>query len=384
MELAGGIASLGLHWVTQIMQLPAYRSAELNLVAAAEPDPTQRAQAEAQGVVPQPILQDWQEAADRDDVAVLDCSFGHRPGRQEVRQQVIRAAARREQAVMLHKPLAASLDVARQLVELAEDLGVTVAVNQNCRFNPAATSVGGLLQPERLGRPRVIELTSHWRGPIRSLDRDFHATVSHTVHHADLIRWWVGRPCVSVSAERRDAVTVATYTFDDGTIAQHTEHHSGTDHHKVRFKVLAERGVIEGGHNWCWHLPSAAGEDFVSFRADTADQAVALKLPEHIYEPEWSRINPYLPHEGPWYDLGAPVAGMLGTMAELLDAQAVGRRPSHHITEGYESLRMAHAAVWSARRGTPLHPDEVPADSNLLVPGELGRHRNTATAGRSA
>jgi predicted dehydrogenase len=365
MSLSGGIVMAGLHWVTQCMTLPAYAAGGLHVAGAAEPDPHRRSQASASQMVPTPLVHDWRELLGRDGVSVLDCAFGHRASRQEARLEVIEAAAKHGHAVMLQKPLAGSLAVAEQLVSRARELGVVAAVNHNARYNPAAYSVKGLLDPDRLGQPRVIELTSHWRGDIREVDLQWPASTSHTVHHADMMRWWVGRPCIKVYAQARDAVTLATYTFDDGTIANHVEHHSGPTCHQVRFRVLAEHGLIEGGHNWNWHLPSAAGEDFVGYYPDTSRPRIDLALPTHIYRPPWSDINPYLPHDGPWYDLAAPVAGMLGTMAELLDATACEREPSISLEVSLESLRMAHAAVHSARRGVPVDPRELAPDPTV-------------------
>jgi predicted dehydrogenase len=366
MRLDAGIGLCGMHWVTQIMQLPAYRALRLNVVAASEADPDKRSKAGALGIVPVEIADDWRAVASHDGVSVLDCAFGHRPERQHARLEVLRAAGERGQAVLFHKPLASSLEVAEQLVREAQELGVTAAVNLNCRFNPANYAVKGLLDDARLGEPRVIELTSSWRHDIRPVERFAYATISHTIHHADLLRWWVGHPCVEVYAKARNGVTLATYTFANGTIAHHVEHHNGEDRHRQTFRLLTGKGLIHGSHNWVWHRPSAEAEDAVRVWLDTNRRPVDVPLPIHVYEPVWSLINPYIPHEGPYYDVAAPVAGMAGTMSELMDAHATGRTPSHSLDQGLHSLRMAIAAVVSAREGRPIDPSSLEATPEIF------------------
>jgi predicted dehydrogenase len=368
MRLDGGIGLCGLHWVTLIMQLPAYRALRLRVLAAAESDPERRTKIKEVGHLGQiSIADDWMQVAEHEQVDVIDCAFGHRPARQEARLEVLRTAAKRKQAVLFHKPLASSLRVAEELVAEAKRLDVTAAVNQNCRFNPANYVVKGLLDEKRLGQPRVIELTSSWRSNLRPIEKQRYATISHTVHHADLLRWWVGAPCVEVYAKARDGVTLATYSFANDTVVHHVEHHNGDDRHKVRFRILAERGVIEGSHNWVWHRPSAEPHDSVKVWADTQRRPVEVPLPIHIYEPVWSQINPYMPHEGPWLDLAAPIAGMAGTMSELMDAHATGRVPSHSLDQGLASLRMSIAAVVSAQTGQPINPASIDTGDQTFI-----------------
>ena len=121
--------------------------------------------------------------------------------------------------------------------------------------------------------------------------------------------------------------------------------------------LTCERGVIRAGHNWNWHLASAHDYDFVTVWPGSGDgPGIALPLPEHIYEPPWSLVNKWLPHEGPYYDLGAPIAGMMGTMGLLMKALGEGKPPDNSAASAFESLRMCIAAERSAAEGVPVDP----------------------------
>ncbi|MFO8007156.1 MAG: Gfo/Idh/MocA family oxidoreductase [Candidatus Brocadiia bacterium] len=358
-----GIGIIGLHWVMLIMHLPAYRAARFRVVAAAEVDEGQIAQTRRKGFEVGRILDDWPEIFGLDEVEVVDCTFGHGREKERRRLEVVKAAAEAGKHLMIHKPVAVTLSLAEEMERVAEEGGIWLAVNQNCRYNPANYSIKGLLTPERLGRPGLIEVQNYWKGSPADREDPAPAWVAHVIHHADLIRWWVGRPCVSVFSETGMRSNVTIYEFDDGTVAYHMENHSGVEAHETYARVMAEKGIIRAGHNWNWHFPSSRGRDFVEVFTDPSGPGVQLPLPEHIYEPVWSDINPFTPHSGPYYDLAAPVAGMMGTMGALMHGVERNQPPDNHISGAIESLRMCLAAQISGETGRPVDPRQVPSDT---------------------
>ena len=355
-----GLGLCGLAWVMQIMHLPAYRAARLNLAAGCEIN-EQRIREVQQSLQPLPrITRDLGELIRDERVDVIDCCFGHDPGKQENRLRAVRLAAEAGKPIMIHKPMATSVEFAVRLIDAARDGGIPLAVNQDCRYNPANYAVKHLLSDERLGRPMVVEVGSYWRGGMPNMNDMRPAHLSHVIHHADLIRWWVGSPCRSVYARSRGNTSLIVYEFEDGTIARHTEGHNGVGAHDVEVAITAERGVTRGGHNWNWHLASAHAYDRVTvYPGDTRGRGVDLVLPEHIYEPPWSLVNPYIPHQGPYYDLGAPIAGMMGSMGSLMQAMDTGQAPDNSADSALESLKMCLAAERSAREGRPIDPAEL-------------------------
>jgi predicted dehydrogenase len=224
-----------------------------------------------------------------------------------------------------------------------------------------------LLTPERLGRPLIIELQHYWRGDPKPADDDRPGVMQHVIHHADLLRWWVDARCTSVYARCQQGSTLAVYTFENGTTVYHMENHSGVEHHDNHFRIQTEKAIIHGKHNWDWHLGNAEGREKVAIYLDSREPPVELPLPMLPYEPIWSDINKWMPHEGPWYDLSAPTAGMMGCLGSVMHGLSEGREPSNHLRGGVESLRIALAAEISGRTGKPVDPRDVPSDYTTIT-----------------
>jgi predicted dehydrogenase len=248
------------------------------------------------------------------------------------------------------------------MAQIAAAGGIWLAVNQDCRYNPASYTVKQLLAPARLGRPITIEVQNYWRGDPKPFDHTG-AWMQHMVHHADLIRWWVGEPCVSVYAKAASRSTMTIYEFADGILVYHMENHTGVEHHDTRIRVTAEKGVIRAKHNWNWHYGSAKGLEFVEVFRHTKEPPVALPLPEHVYEPPWTGINKWIPSSGPYYDLAGPIAGMMGSMGALMRGVETQSPPDNHVDGAIASLRMCLAAELSVKLGQPVDPREVPSDT---------------------
>ncbi len=357
------IGLLGLHWVMQIMHLPAYRSAKFRLTAACDNVEKRIHETLAKGYSFDHIDRDWQRFIKRDDVDIVDCTFGHNKDKQHKRLEVVEAAAANGKHLMIHKPVAVTLALAEQMAQVAADGGIHLAVNQDCRYNPACYSIKQLLTPVRLGTPKIIELQHYWTGSVDTLKKDRAAWVAHTVHHADLIKWWVGAPCVSVYARTNYLSTLSIYEFANGTIAYHMENHAGVQAHETKIRIMAENGIINAGHNWNWHLATAENHDFVEIFRDPHGEGIRLPLPTHTYEPPWSGINPWIPQDGPYYHLAAPNAGMMGTMASLMHGVETGLKPDNSVEGAIDSLRMCLAGEISGKTGAAVNPADVPSDT---------------------
>ncbi len=357
-----GIGSIGLHWVVLTMHLPAYQAARFNVVTAAEINEDRIEETRRKGFDVGTITDDWHEVIENDQVDVVDCCFGAGEKKEALRMEVIEAAGEAGKHLMIHKPVATTVESARKMARAAQEAGIWLAVNQNCRYNPACYSVKQLLTPERMGRPGVIELQNYWQGGPIDLEDPTPAYLGHVIHHADLVRWWVDRPCIAVKAWAGMKTTMAIYEFEGGCVAYHIENHSGMEAHRTNIRVMAEGGSIRAQHNWNWHFPAPGEREFVEVFTERGGRPVLLELPDHVYEPLWSDINPFDPLEGPWYDISGPVAGMMGTMGSLMRGVERNCPPDNHMDGAIESLRMCLAAQLSAKTDRPVDPRELPVD----------------------
>ncbi len=360
-----GIA--GLHWVMPIMQLPAYQAARFNIVAAAENNPESADAAVRKGLVPDVIEKDWRDLVERDDIDIIDSCLGHKPDREQYKLELVERCVEAGKAVQLAKPVASTMGVAEKILELANKAEKPVCINQNCRYNPAAYSIKQLLSPERLGRPLIIELQQYWCGEPKPADDMRPGWMQHVIHHSDLLRWWIDSPCVSVYAKCQQVSTMIIYTFANGAVAYHMENHSGVTRNDNQLRLQTEKGIIHAKLNWDWHLGNAEGRDVVEVYRDRHEPGVSLPLPLLPYEPVWGDINKWMPHEGPWYDLSAPTAGMMGCLGSIMRGMSTGEKPDNFVDGGVESLRMALAAEISNQTGQPVNPADVPSDYTTIT-----------------
>ncbi len=362
-RMDAGIGIIGLHWIVQCSYLPAYRAARYHVVGAAEINDERIDEAVRGGFPRAAIAGDWRVLAQRDDVQVLDCVFGHRRDGLDRRMSVIEEAARHRKHVMIQKPVAYTVAQAKEFARIGQEAGIHVAVNQNCRYQPANYTVKQLLTPERLGRPRLIELSMVWGGaPVAQETQYCHAHADHTIHHADLIRWWVGEPCVAVQAKSSSHTTYAHYEFAGGCIASHCESHHDVGHGS-HVRILAEKGSIEMRFDWSWDNDS---REYVRVYLAQNEPPVEIPLPTNANEPGWSQANPWDTRSGAFYDLAGANAGMMGSMGSLLRAAETGNPPDNSIDASIASLRMVIAAQHSAQSGQPINPGTIPEDLSVI------------------
>ncbi len=102
-------------------------------------------------------------------------------------------------AILVEKPLAASVAEARTIVEAAARAGVPVQVGHVERFNPAVLELGRLLAAGWLST--IYAIASRRAGPFPARIRDVGVTVDLATHDADILSWIAGERPARVYAE---------------------------------------------------------------------------------------------------------------------------------------------------------------------------------------
>ncbi len=124
-------------------------------------------------------------------------------------------------AVLLEKPMAASVEDADRLLDAATARGTLVAVGHTERFNPAVEAA-----MSKVTRPRFVEIHRLGTFPERSLDID--VIFDLMIHDLHLLLTMVGRDVVSVEAVGVNVLTPRTdianvrLRFGSGCIANLT------------------------------------------------------------------------------------------------------------------------------------------------------------------
>jgi predicted dehydrogenase len=100
------------------------------------------------------------------------------------------AAIERGIAVLVEKPLAATVEEGMRIVDAARATGVPVQVGHVERFNPAVLELGRLIDDGWLSS--IFSIASRRAGPFPARIRDVGVTVDLATHDADILSWIAG------------------------------------------------------------------------------------------------------------------------------------------------------------------------------------------------
>ena len=103
------------------------------------------------------------------------------------------AALERGVHVLVEKPIATTVEEARDMIRLAERHGCVLQVGHLERFNPAIVAAA-----DRLRTPRFVE--SHRLAPFKQRGTDVSVVLDLMIHDIDLIQELVGQPIESIDA----------------------------------------------------------------------------------------------------------------------------------------------------------------------------------------
>jgi predicted dehydrogenase len=235
---------------------------------------------------------------------------------------VLRAvlAAPSVRGVLAEKPLAASAAEAAELVALAEDRGIVLAVNYVRRYAAGHRNVKDALASRAVGD--VLSVTGIYSGGL----------VHNGSHWLDLARWLIGE-VVAVQAHGSDAAP-------DGNP-----------------DVTLE---LAGGVTA--FLRGCRDSEFSAFEADILGTKGRIRLVDSGH-----RIERYGVGDSPYYsgyrvlaaggiEAGGIEDAMTGAVDDLLTCVATGRTPQCSGRDGVAALAVAEAAFRSFKTGRPEPP----------------------------
>jgi predicted dehydrogenase len=330
----GGISS----W-----HLKAYRKSGYQVAAFCDIDHA-RAENQRDEFYPDAVVYtDYVELLRRDDIEVVDIAT-----HPHVRPPQLDAALRAGKHVLSQKPFVEDLDTGHRLVDLADEQGVLLAVNQNARWAPHWSYLRQAVGQQLLGTISGLHFDVHWdHGWVTGTAFEH---VRHLILYDFAIHWFDIVSClmddrtprrVTASFERS-----STQTARPSLLAEAMIEYDGAQ------ASLVFDGDTKFGH---WETTFVAG-DRGSVRCEGPDskvQRLTLDTVEGTARPQL---------EGSWFP-----DGFCGTMGELLSAIEENRQPSHNARNNLDSLALCFAAVASAERGEPVVPGTVRSLSAATV-----------------
>lgn len=209
-----GVGSLGQHHARILASLP-----EARLVAVVDRDPAQAGAIGARHGVPG--LTDHRDLpVDLDAVTVAVPTSQH--------AEVTRDCLARGLAVLVEKPMAATLDEAAAMTRAAERAGRPLRVGHTERFNPVVRAA-----LDRVRDPRFIE--THRLGVFTARSTDVDVVLDLMIHDLDVILSLVPSPVASIDSVGVHALTDkvdianARIRFENGCVANVTASRISTD-----------------------------------------------------------------------------------------------------------------------------------------------------------
>jgi predicted dehydrogenase len=337
-----GIGLIGCGGITK-WHLTAYKSAGYRVLAMCD-IAIERARERRDEFYPDAVATDnVDELLARDDIEVVDITT-HPPNR----PPIVEAALRAHKHVLSQKPFVLDLDVGGRLADLADEMGVKLAVNQNARWAPHFSYIREAVRAGLLGSIDAIHCDVHWdhswvKGTVFE-------SVRHLILYDFAIHWFdFVRTIMGEAVPRRIYASMARsaqQTIMPALLAQAIIEYESTQ------VTLIFDGFTRFDHLDRTLVVGSAGA-IRSTGPSTEFQRLEMTTAEGIARPRL---------KGAWFP-----DGFHGTMAELLSAIAENREPSHSARNNLASLSLCFAAVASAERGEAVRPGSVrqlPAEPN--------------------
>ncbi len=151
-------------------------------------------------------------------------------------------------AALIEKPLAATDDGARLLVDAFESRGLVAGVGHIERYNPSLQSLRERLANGDLGE--IYQVLTRRQGPFPARIADVGVVKDLATHDIDLTAWVTGREYLTVSARTskksgraHEDMVVAVADLEQGTIANHLVNW---------LSPLKERSTVITGEKGCF------------------------------------------------------------------------------------------------------------------------------------
>lgn len=245
--------------------------------------------------------------------------------------------------VITEKPLATTLDDARQMIATAERNQRTLMVAQNYRYFAAFATVRGLIAGGEIGKVTAVNIAFHKDARNMFGEGDFRYSMPNvllldmSIHHFDMIRAALGTDAARVYAQtwhvpdgnfEFDAAASVVITMNDGAVVTYTGNwatYSPETSWNGAWEIIGEGGRISwtGGD---WNEAQVTIQRF-------GEAATAV----------------------PIADLER--AGQFGLVADFVAAISNGSQPDTAAASNVHSLAIVFAAVESAETGNVVHLD---------------------------
>ncbi|HEX4167975.1 MAG TPA: Gfo/Idh/MocA family oxidoreductase, partial [Bryobacteraceae bacterium] len=264
--------------------------------------------------------------------------------------------------ILAQKPLAVTYRQAEAIVQLCEQRGLPLAVNQNMRYDQSIRALKTLLNRNTLGRPvlATIEMRAvpHWQSWLREYGRL--TLLNMSIHHIDTFQYLFGTPqSIYVSARRdprtkfahEDGICLYILEYADGMQASAWDDvwagpRSEQDDLKpyIKWRVEGTEGLAEGTVGWP-EYPN---------RAPSTLTYTSSATPGVWLTPRWKEV---------WF----PDA-FQGPMIDLMNAITRGTPPEISGRSNLQTMATVEAGYQSIKERRPVDIVEILEPAEAAAP----------------
>jgi predicted dehydrogenase len=331
------IGILGSGFIVNECHLAAYAKAGFNPVAIASRNRANAEKAATRYSIPR-VHDSYDALLDDASIEVLDIAVPPNALLELVRKACERRTVK---GILAQKPLGVNYEEAVKIVEACEAAGITLAVNQNMRFDHSVRAAKTLLSNGVIGEPVIASIDMrgipHWQPWQAGLGWATLRIMS--IHHLDTFRYWFGEPQRIFCSTRPDPRT--QFPHSDGICIYVLEYASGlrcvaiddpwTGPAKegcpadlgIKWRIEGLNGLALGTIGWCQEPYTTPSTIRYAAKGDAA-----------FHSPVWPES---------WF----PDA-FIGTMADLLIALEEGKAPSISGRDNLKTMRLVEIAYRSA------------------------------------
>ncbi len=345
-----GIGVIGAGFIVRDVQLAAYGHAGYNVRAIACDVPALACEVAKLRGVPKAYDTCSELLADPE-VEVVDIAVPP-----HAQQELVREAAKytgRIRGILAQKPLAMNYAEARETAAIAARAGITLAVNQNMRYDQSIRALKTVLDRGYLGQPvlATIEMRAipHWQKFLEAYGRL--EILNMGIHHLDCFRFLFGDPESVYTSARTDprtkfphrdgiVLTILEYangfraTLWDDVWAGPAREGAASDSY-IKWRVEGTEGMAWGTIGW----PAYPNAQPSTIEFTTKQQ------PGVWFAPKWSEV---------WF----PDA-FEGTMGMLLDAITDGAAPAVSAADNLRTMALVDACYKSLDEHRPVRIAEI-------------------------
>ncbi|MBC8350962.1 MAG: Gfo/Idh/MocA family oxidoreductase [Planctomycetes bacterium] len=346
------IGCIGSGFIMADCHLVAYRKAGFNPVAIASRNPA-NAKAVAERHSLAKTFDTYQELLADPEIEVVDVAVPP-----DVQLEVIRKIVEHNdhiRGVLAQKPMGMNYGEAKQIVELCEQAGITLAVNQNMRYDQSIRACKDALDHGYLGEPIFASIDMraipHWMPWQERLGWVTLRIMS--IHHLDTFRYLFGDPVRVFASTRSDPRTEQKFAHQDGICLYILEYENGFRASAwddvwtgpasegaekdiyIRWRVEGDEGMARGTIGWPeYPNPTPSTIDFTT-----------TKDSDQWHQPRWNEV---------WF----PDA-FVGTMAQLLCALEEEREPDIGGRDNLKTMALVDACYLSANEHRAVELAEI-------------------------